>query len=184
MATLHSVKLNPYDSTELDKVSYADGDLVFDNTNGTVRVMDGITPGGHQLLRADFTNLTGVSRIVVSDTRPSTGLFSGSLWFNSANGSLYVYYSDANGSRWIQPMNPVYGSGGGGSGGGSGGGNDITLASTAANAQAADGAGIIINGANASILYNASTDAFVINKNITTKYYDIKNYVMWKYYFS
>ena len=43
---------------------------------------------------------------------------------------------------------------------------NLVLADSAGNAAAADGAGITINGANATILYNGSTDRFDINKSI------------------
>ena len=43
---------------------------------------------------------------------------------------------------------------------------NITLADSAANAAAADGAGITIAGANATILYDAATDRFDFNKPI------------------
>jgi hypothetical protein len=40
--------------------------------------------------------------VAVGSTAPSSPVL-GSLWYNSVNGNLYVYYTDANGSRWIQP---------------------------------------------------------------------------------
>ena len=43
---------------------------------------------------------------------------------------------------------------------------NLVLADSAGNAAAADGAGITINGANATILYNAGTNRFDINKSI------------------
>jgi len=47
--TVHSVKLQAYDAVDLDRLSYSDGDIVYDSTNGTIRVMNGITSGGTQL---------------------------------------------------------------------------------------------------------------------------------------
>jgi hypothetical protein len=44
--TQHSVKLIPYDAVTLNSLSYNNGDVVFDYTNNTIRVMDGITAGG------------------------------------------------------------------------------------------------------------------------------------------
>ena len=44
--TQHSVKLIPYNSVDLDRVSYASGDVVYDVTNGTLRIMNGSTAGG------------------------------------------------------------------------------------------------------------------------------------------
>tara|TARA_B100000575_G_scaffold62709_3_gene47846 strand:+ start:31514 stop:37990 length:6477 start_codon:yes stop_codon:yes gene_type:complete len=45
---------------------------------------------------------------------------------------------------------------------------NLVLADSAANAAAADGAGITINGANATLTYNAAGDKFVFNKPIET----------------
>jgi len=47
--TVHSVKLQAYDAVDLDRLSYSDGDIVYDSTNGTIRVMNGINSGGTQL---------------------------------------------------------------------------------------------------------------------------------------
>jgi len=47
--TVHSVKLQAYASVDLDRISYSGGDIVYDKTNGTLRVMDGETPGGGKL---------------------------------------------------------------------------------------------------------------------------------------
>ena len=43
---------------------------------------------------------------------------------------------------------------------------NITVASGAANAAAADGAGITVDGASATLLYNATSDAWSFNKNL------------------
>ena len=44
---------------------------------------------------------------------------------------------------------------------------NLTLADGAANASAANGAGLTIDGANATFTYNSGTDKFVVNKSIT-----------------
>jgi hypothetical protein len=44
--SVHSVKLIPYDSVDLDRLSYSNGDIVYDVTTGTLRLMDGVTQGG------------------------------------------------------------------------------------------------------------------------------------------
>ena len=44
--TVHSVKLIPYDSIELDQLSYANGDVVYDSTNATLRLMNGFSQSG------------------------------------------------------------------------------------------------------------------------------------------
>ena len=47
--TVHSVKLQAYDSVDLDRLSYSNGDLVYDLTNSTIRLMDGTSQGGKKL---------------------------------------------------------------------------------------------------------------------------------------
>ena len=47
--TVHSVKLLAYDAVDLNKLSYSNGDVVYDNTNGTLRVMNGVSQGGISL---------------------------------------------------------------------------------------------------------------------------------------
>jgi hypothetical protein len=99
----HSVKLVSYDSIDLDRLSYTTGDVVFDSTNTTLRVMDGVNQGGVQLLRADLANAQGALGVTISETPPASPK-TGSLWFNSSNGALYIYYTDDAGSQWIQPV--------------------------------------------------------------------------------
>jgi hypothetical protein len=112
--TVHSVKLVAYNSVNLSALSYADGDVVYDNTLGTLRVMNGITPGGIPLLRADLNNQVGLTNVAVGVSQPSATV-SGTLWFNSSNGGLYVYYSDTSGTHWVQANAPAFGSGASGS---------------------------------------------------------------------
>ena len=109
----HSIKLVGYDSIDLFRLSYSNGDVVYDVTTGTLRVMDGATPGGSPLLRSDLSNLSGLISVKVSDVQPSATT-SGTLWFNSSNGGLYVYYKDNSGSHWLQANTPAFGSGSGG----------------------------------------------------------------------
>jgi plastocyanin len=61
------------------------------------------------------TALTNTASVSVSDTTPSVTT-TGSLWFNSNDGSLYVYYNDGTTTQWIQPAVSNYGSSSGGSG--------------------------------------------------------------------
>ena len=105
--TQHSVKLVAYDAIDLAKTSYTRGDVIFDTTNVTLRVMDGAKAGGFPLLRADLSNLTGQIPITVSATPPAKPI-NGTVWLNTTNGGLYVYYVDPNGSQWIQPSSPNY----------------------------------------------------------------------------
>jgi plastocyanin len=61
------------------------------------------------------TALTNTASVSVSDTTPSVTT-TGSLWFNSNDGSLYVYYNDGTTTQWIQPAVSNYGSSSSGSG--------------------------------------------------------------------
>ena len=138
--TVHSVKLQAYAAVDLNRISYSGGDVVYDKTNGTLRIMDGETPGGQQILRADLANIkstalnksvnfgTGIVTAtqfigagigaILGDTPPSPPTAQiGTLWFNTTTGKLYIYYNDGNSTQWVQPMTPSYSTGGGGGSG-------------------------------------------------------------------
>jgi hypothetical protein len=66
-------------------------------------------------LLADGATGGGGTSLEVSDTAP-TDPDSGSLWFNSLDGNLYVYYQDNDSGQWIQPASSPYGSGSSGGG--------------------------------------------------------------------
>ena len=53
--SVHSVKLQAYDSVDLDRLSYSNGDLVYDLTNSTIRLMDGTSQGGKKLATQSWT---------------------------------------------------------------------------------------------------------------------------------
>ena len=59
----------------------------------------------------DGDNTTNVT---VSDTAPS-GAVAGDQWFNSTDGSLYVYYNDGSSSQWVGISGPAGSSGDSGS---------------------------------------------------------------------
>ena len=52
--TVHSVKLQPYDSVDLERLSYSNGDIVYDITNNTIRLMDGVSQGGRKLATQSY----------------------------------------------------------------------------------------------------------------------------------
>ena len=54
------------------------------------------------------------TNVTVSDTAPS-GAVAGDQWFNSADGSLYVYYNDGSSSQWVGISGPAGSSGDSGS---------------------------------------------------------------------
>ena len=48
--------------------------------------------------------------------RAGSAVQAGTIWFNTANGRLYIYYNDGTSTQWVQPNTPSYGAGGGGTG--------------------------------------------------------------------
>ena len=69
--TVHSVKLQAYASVDLDRLSYSNGDVVYDNTNRTLRLMDGVSQGGAKVATQTWTNSL-VSSFVTSSTLTTT----------------------------------------------------------------------------------------------------------------
>ena len=64
--------------------------------------------------RATAAGITGGgSSVTVSDTAPSTPS-AGDQWFNSTDGSLYVYYNDGSSSQWVGVSGPAGAAGAGG----------------------------------------------------------------------
>jgi hypothetical protein len=62
----HSVKLIAYDAIDLNRLTYTNGDLVYDNTNKTVRVMDGITTGGISVATEAWVNQNALTVVTLS----------------------------------------------------------------------------------------------------------------------
>jgi hypothetical protein len=69
--TVHSVKLQAYASVDLDRLSYSNGDIVYDNTNNTLRLMDGVSQGGAKVATQTWTNSL-VSSFVTNSTLTTT----------------------------------------------------------------------------------------------------------------
>jgi hypothetical protein len=103
---VRSIRLLPKSKKELDRLSGAKGEIFYDSTSKTIRVFDGTIIGG-TILNAS---------VAVTDNPPANPT-NGSLWFNSSNGGIYIYYTDGDSNQWVQPIVPagVGGSGGGGS---------------------------------------------------------------------
>jgi hypothetical protein len=104
---VRSLRLLPKPKAELDRLSGNRGEIFYDSTSKSLRIFDGTILGG-RLLNASVT---------VADIPPTTPN-QGSLWFNSANGSLYIYYQDINSNQWVTPIVPagLIGSGSGAAG--------------------------------------------------------------------
>jgi plastocyanin len=103
---VRSLRLLPKPKAELDRLSGNKGEIFYDSTSKSLRIFDGLILGG-TLLNASVS---------VTDTPPANPT-QGSLWFNSANGSLYIYYQDINSNQWVTPIVPAGLIGSGGSGG-------------------------------------------------------------------
>jgi hypothetical protein len=60
---VRSVRLNNYSGSDLDVVTYSNGEIVFDATNNTLRLMDGSTQGGRKLATQSWiaSNVTPLS---------------------------------------------------------------------------------------------------------------------------
>ena len=140
---VRSIRLQKFSSTQLDRMSYEDGEVIFDATIQCLRLMDGNNPGGVKILRSDLANIdstalnksvnfgTGVVTAsqfigagigaVLGDTPPVAPIAqTGTLWFNTTTGKLYIYYNDGNSLQWVQPMTPSFSTGGVGGTSGSG----------------------------------------------------------------
>lgn len=110
---LESVRIIPRDPGFLDRKLGSRGEIFFDQTDNTLRLYDGSTSGGIPLLRADLENIDGVIGAALGEN-PPTGVQPGTIWFNTANGRLYILYSDGTSTQWVQPQTPSYGAGGSG----------------------------------------------------------------------
>ena len=95
------IKLPTYASVDLDRVSYSNGEIVADNTSGTIRLMDGNTPGGTKLATRAWVADNVIGGATTADNPPNNPK-DGQLWFNTTNGGMYVYYTDADSSQWAE----------------------------------------------------------------------------------
>lgn len=103
MKTARSLRLSSTNTASLASTTALNGEIFYDQTNKTLRLFDGRTKGGFQLLRADLSNVTGSFGVAVG-TSPPANPQAGTQWLNSNNGVIYVYYVDNNGGHWIQPI--------------------------------------------------------------------------------
>jgi hypothetical protein len=110
--TVHSVKLQAYASVDLDRISYSGGDVVYDKTNGTLRVMDGETPGGGKLatqlwvqnsagtitanLKGDIYTASGV-RVLDNGTDQTNPAFFGDVY--ASNGTSKILDNGTDGTN-------------------------------------------------------------------------------------
>jgi len=95
--SVHSVKLIPYDSVDLDRLSYSSGDIVYDVTNGTLRLMDGVTQGGSKIASQSYVtnSLAAYATNTSVNTAISTAL-STALTGYATTASLSSYATTAS----------------------------------------------------------------------------------------
>jgi hypothetical protein len=117
---INNLRVVPRDAEFLDRKTGARGEIFYDKDNNTIRLYDSQVVGGLPLARGDLTNVTnaifaakataagvgggsGSGSIEVSQSAPSTPE-EGTIWFNSTNGTLYVYINDGDSNQWVQPV--------------------------------------------------------------------------------
>ena len=59
---------------------------------------------------SDWIEISGGASVTVSETAPS-GAEAGDMWFSSSDGRTFVYYTDVDGSQWVE-IGTVLGGGG------------------------------------------------------------------------
>ena len=59
----YKVRLPGYDASDLDRLSYSSGVLVNDTTNGTIRLFDGVTPGGFQVATREYVQTNAITSV-------------------------------------------------------------------------------------------------------------------------
>ena len=102
-----SIRLLSKPAAELNRITGLPGEIFLDSASQTLRLYNGITPGGSAL----------AVNAILSDTPPAASTAkNGMLWFDTGTGKLYIYYNDGNSLQWIQPMTPSFSAGGSGGG--------------------------------------------------------------------
>lgn len=86
MQPQRSLRLRNFNSQELDQISYDPGEIFFDSTNSTLRLLTGSgNRGGESVSTRSWTTtyidtlLSAASAIHITDTTPSTSTLTGSL---------------------------------------------------------------------------------------------------------
>lgn len=165
ISVLDAVRIIPREADFLDRRTGNRGEIFIDGDVGTLRVYHGDV-GGINLLKDDLSNISAAALnknvnfgtgtvtatqfigagigAVLGDTPPTAPIASGTIWFNTSTGKLYIYYNDGTSLQWVQPMTPSVGGGGGG-GGGSGGGSGTVNSGLAGKIAYYPGAGTTVD---------------------------------------
>ena len=120
------IRIIPRSDDFLDRNVGSGGEVFFNRATNSLRVYSGKSKGGFEIARADLDNISndtfaakavsaGVgagsqegTKVDVSIVAPSDPEV-GNIWFNSTNGKLYVYVSDADDTaQWVQPAVPLF----------------------------------------------------------------------------
>jgi hypothetical protein len=88
-----SIRLRGFSSIDLGRLVGSKGEVFFDQSNTSLRIMDGQTRGGKAI----------AAGVTTGDT-PPTSPQAGQQWFNTVTGVLYIWYVDVLGGQWIQPV--------------------------------------------------------------------------------
>jgi len=189
-AELRNLRLRGFTTQELNRNTHQKQEIYLDYDSKTIRVFDGATPGGFALLRSDLSNIkstalnknvnfgTGVVTAsqfigagigaILGDTPPvAPAAQTGTLWFNTSTGKLFVYYNDGNSIQWIQPMTPSFSTGGSG-----GTGSGTVNSGLAGKLAYYSNAGTTVDDLS-SVGWSGSTLSITGNINVTAQ----KNYV-------
>jgi len=119
------IRIIPRPDDFLDRNVGSSGEVFFNKITNSLRVYSGKDQAGFEIARADLDNISntdflakataagvggggggGGASVDVSDT-PPTEPAAGNIWFNSTNGKIFVYVSDADSSQWVQPSVPA-----------------------------------------------------------------------------
>jgi plastocyanin len=116
MTALNYFRIIPRDADFLNRKTGSRGEIFFDEDSNSLRLYDGANLGGIALLRADLENLEAQISTVIPSSTPPVDVDPGTVWFNTNNGKIYIYFNDGDSNQWVQPTTPSVGGGGGGGG--------------------------------------------------------------------
>ena len=91
-----SLRLQTYRTSDLTSFTYNKGEVFYDADQGGLRLFDGVTTGGKIIGSSGAATSVG--------STPPSNPTAGQLWLSTDTGNLYVYYVDANGGHWVQPL--------------------------------------------------------------------------------